>query len=60
MEKRLLKTKEAAEYLSIGRSTLCEWLSDGKVPSIKIGKSRLFDVKELDEFVETLKTQREN
>ena len=56
MQKRLLKTGEAAEYLSIGRSTLCEWLHQGKVPSLKIGKSRLFDIKELDEFEQKIKT----
>lgn len=59
MQKRLLKTTEAAVYLSIGRSTLCEWLTQGKVPSLKIGRCRLFDVKELDEFVESLKAHRQ-
>ena len=60
MQKRLLKTKEAAAYLSIGRSTLCMWISQGKVPSLKVGKNRLFDVQELDAFVESLKARRED
>ena len=60
MQKRLLRTSEAAEYLSVGRSTICEWLRQGKVPSLKLGKSRLFDIKELDEFVESLKANRQN
>ncbi len=60
MNKRLLKTKAAADYLSIGRSTLCLWIRQDKVPSIKVGKNRLFDVEELDAFIESLKIEKED
>jgi excisionase family DNA binding protein len=55
MQKRLLKANEAAAYLSVSRSKVYEWLKQGIVPSIKVGRSRLFDVLDLDKFVETLK-----
>ena len=58
-DKRLLDAKSAAEYLSISRAKLYEWVDAGKIPSIKIDSRRLFDILELNDFVEKLKkTQR--
>ena len=56
MTRRLLDARKAAEYLSISRATLYEL----KVRSLKIGRRRLFDVMDLDFFVETLKKQQDN
>ena len=55
--KRLLDAKSAADYLSISRSKLYEWINRGKIRSLKIDSRRLFDVNDLDEFVEKLKLQ---
>jgi len=57
-QKRLLAVKEAANYLSISRTKLYEWSQQGKIPSVRIDKKRLFDVVELDEFVDRLKRER--
>ena len=58
-DKRLLDAKSAAEYLSISRAKLYEWVDAGKIPSIRIDSRRLFDILELNDFVEKLKkTQR--
>ena len=54
VHKRLLDAKEAAEYLSISRAKLYEWLAKGKVPSVTIDSCRLFDVLKLDQFVDSL------
>ena len=54
VHKRLLDAKEAAEYLSISRVKLYEWLAKGKVPSVTIDSCRLFDVLKLDQFVDSL------
>ncbi|MBN1479488.1 helix-turn-helix domain-containing protein [candidate division KSB1 bacterium] len=54
VHKRLLDAKEAADYLSISRSKLYDWLAKGKIPSVTIDSCRLFDVKKLDQFVDQL------
>jgi len=54
-KKRLLDAKDAASYLSISRAKLYQWVDAGKIPSVRIDKRRLFDILELDEFVEKLK-----
>ncbi|MBN1997749.1 helix-turn-helix domain-containing protein [candidate division KSB1 bacterium] len=55
LDKRLLNVNQAAEYLSIGRSKLYQWVRKGEIPSITLDSRRLFDVNDLDEFVERLK-----
>ena len=55
VHKRLLSVKEAAEYLSISRSKLYQWAESGKIPSVRIDSRRLFDVLDLDKFVDGLK-----
>jgi len=58
LHKRLLDAKSAADYLSISRSLLYQWNDAGKIPSIKINSRRLFDVYDLDEFIEKLKRKQ--
>jgi len=57
--KRLLDSKEAAEYLSIGRTKLYSWIKRKRIPVIKLDTSIRFDVLELDQFVEGLKSERD-
>lgn len=58
IHKRLLSAKEAAEYLSISRSKLYQWAEAGRILSIRIDNRRLFDVLDLDGFVEDLKLKQ--
>jgi excisionase family DNA binding protein len=58
VNKRLLDVKSAADYLSISRALLYQWATKGKIPSIKINSRRLFDVNDLDEFVDKLKEEQ--
>ena len=60
MNQRLFTAIEAAEYLSISRAKLYEWLKKDKIPSITIDSCRLFDVVELDNFIESLKQDQGN
>ncbi|OVE79129.1 hypothetical protein BVY01_03400 [bacterium I07] len=55
VNKRLLNSKEAAAYLSISRSKLYQWVENAKIISVRIDGRRLFDVLDLDEFVNNLK-----
>ena len=59
-KKRLLDVKAAAEYLSISRAKLYQWVDAGKIPSVRIDSRRLFDILELNEFVEQLKIDQRN
>jgi excisionase family DNA binding protein len=58
--KRLIDVKAAAEYLSISRATLYRLVEENKIKSILLGNRRLFDIIELDQFIEELKHQRDN
>ena len=53
--KRLLDAKQAANYLSISRSKLYQLVEVKKIKSVRIDARRLFDIIDLDEFVESLK-----
>jgi excisionase family DNA binding protein len=57
MNKRLLKAKAAADYLSISRSKLYEWAKQGKIKSVRIDNCRRFDVQKLDEFINSLENR---
>jgi len=59
-KKRLLDVKAAADYLSISRAKLYQWVDAGKIPSVRIDSRRLFDILELNEFVEQLKSDQRN
>ncbi len=59
LEKRLLDVKSAALYLSISRSKLYQWAEANKIKSVRIDKRRLFDVYDLDEFIDSLKKDQE-
>lgn len=52
MEKRLLNIKEAAEYLGVSPKTLYNWISEKKVPYVKVGYSVKFDLKRIDELIQ--------
>ena len=53
--KRLMDAKEASQYLSISRTKLYELLKKKIINSITIDSRRLFDVEDLDMFVNQLK-----
>tara|TARA_B100002003_G_scaffold147330_1_gene136420 strand:- start:260 stop:478 length:219 start_codon:yes stop_codon:yes gene_type:complete len=55
MTKRYCSIKEVSEYTSLATTTLYEWASQGLIPSIKIGRRVLFDLKEIDELMSNSK-----
>ncbi len=59
MEKRLVGVKEAAEYLDISTNTLYTWVSQRRIPHIKVGRLVKFDLNKLDQYIE-LNTIDEN
>ena len=57
MNKRYCSIKEISEYTSLPTTTLYEWAANRQIPSIKIGRRVLFDLKDIDELMEKLKRQ---
>ncbi|MFC1569114.1 helix-turn-helix domain-containing protein [bacterium] len=57
INKRLLSVIEAANYLSISRAKLYQWLAKGKIPSVRIDNRRLIDIRDLDQFIDDLKEE---
>tara|TARA_B100000315_G_C14545335_1_gene572953 strand:+ start:1533 stop:1751 length:219 start_codon:yes stop_codon:yes gene_type:complete len=55
MNKRYCSIKEVSEYTSLPATTLYEWASQGRMPSIKIGRRVLFDLKDIDGLMSKLK-----
>ena len=60
MEKRYLSMNDASEYLSLSRITLHRLVQSGQMPSYKVGKKRLFDKQELDEWMQTKKDKHKS
>ena len=48
---RLLTANEAAQILRIHLVTLYSWVSEGRIPSIKLGRKRLFDESALRKWI---------
>jgi excisionase family DNA binding protein len=48
---KLLKTDEAAELLSIKPWTLRSWVSEGRIPFVKLGRLVRFNEKRLEEWI---------
>ena len=51
-EKRLLDAREAAAYLGLSESTIRQWASMRKIPTVKMGRALRFDKVELDKLIE--------
>ena len=58
--KRLLDAKAAAAFLCISRATLYRLMQNNQIQSLRIGNRRLFDIKELNQFVDTLKQAQDS
>jgi excisionase family DNA binding protein len=55
VNRRLMSAEEAGEYLAIRKGTLYLWARKGLIPSVKIGRRLLFDVRDLDEMIDRTK-----
>jgi excisionase family DNA binding protein len=47
--------RTAARYLGVSDRTLWTLAAGGRLPSVRIGRRRLFDPRDLDEFVQRQK-----
>lgn len=53
-EPKLYRPEEAAQALGLSRSTVYELLADGRLASVKVGRSRRIPRAALDRFVAEL------
>ena len=55
MTKRYVNIKEVSEYTSLPVKSLYELAGTGRIPSIKLGRRVLFDHKDIDKIMDSLK-----
>ncbi len=48
---RLISLKEAAKYIDVSRHTLYTWVSEGRIPYVKVGSLTKFRVEQLDAWI---------
>jgi excisionase family DNA binding protein len=53
--KRYVNAKQLSVYTSIPLKTIYEWSSTGRLPVIRIGRSLLYDLKDIERLMESLK-----
>jgi len=59
--KKLINKKELAEYLSLSIYTIDTWVCQSRIPYVKMGRRVLFDLDEVDKWIEKQKiTCKEN
>ena len=56
--KRLLDIKEAAEFLNVSPNTLYSWVSQRRIPFVKLGRRVEFDLKDLEDWIEYHKVKQ--
>ena len=55
--KRLLNVSETAEYMGVKKNTLYSWVCQRRVPFVKCGSRTMFDIKDLERWIEANKTE---
>ncbi len=53
--RRYVNINVVSEYMSIPVKSLYELASQGRIPSIKLGKRVLFDLQDIDKMMESMK-----
>lgn len=54
---KLFSVREAAEYLNIAEWTLRSWISQKRIPYVKLGSRTLFDINDLNKWIESHKVE---
>ena len=57
--RRLIKPKEAAEYLAISDRKLFSMSKAGTIPTVRLGRSVRYDLADLENFINKLKSNGE-
>jgi excisionase family DNA binding protein len=57
MEKRLLNINEASVYMGLSKNTLYSWVCQRRIPFVKCGRLTKFDIRDIDQWIETNKVK---
>ena len=52
MEKRLLNVEELSQYIGTPSAVLYKWVSQRKIPFVKLGRSTRFDLEMIDLWIQ--------
>ncbi|MCI0552067.1 MAG: helix-turn-helix domain-containing protein [Anaerolineae bacterium] len=52
---KLFTVREAAQYLKIAEWTLRSWISQKRIPYVKLGSRTMFDVDDLNKWIDSHK-----
>lgn len=52
MKQRLVDVRELSNYLGISSNTLYSWVSQRRIPFVKLGRLTKFDLQEIEEWIE--------
>jgi predicted DNA-binding transcriptional regulator AlpA len=53
--KRYINAKQLSVYTSIPLKTIYEWSSTGRLPVIRIGRSLLYDLQDIERVMDSMK-----
>lgn len=59
MPKRLISVAECSEIIGITVGTLYQWVSQRRIPFVKVGRLTKFDLKDIDEWIESNKVRQD-
>lgn len=59
MEKRLIGIKELSEKIDISPNTVYNWVSQRRIPYVKIGRLTKFDSQKIDDWIEERSIDKE-
>ena len=51
MNKRLININELSEYVGLSTSTIYSWVSQRRIPFLKVGRLTKFDLEEIDKWI---------
>ncbi|MFC1599234.1 helix-turn-helix domain-containing protein [Candidatus Omnitrophota bacterium] len=52
MQRRYLGIKELSEYLGVKTRTVYSWISEQKIPYVKVGRLVRFELRKIDEWLD--------
>lgn len=58
--KRLLTLDELVQYTGLDKGTLYNWTSQKKIPYVKISRLLRFDIRKIDEWIESKTIDNKN
>ena len=58
--KRLLNVEELSDYIGTPVGTLYQWVSQRKIPYVKLGRSTKFDIEKIQEWIRVNSVEEKN